>query len=79
MAHLKDRVHYELPLNHENFEAIRLHCINSGTETVDDYRHSQDGLSIQVKCYSTCSNSLAKDLTVVDNEDANWIEPELDI
>ena len=73
MAHLNDRIHYELPLNHSNFESVRLHCINTGNESIDNYRHSQDSLLIQVKCYSTCTNCLAKDLNLVDNNDINWI------
>ena len=48
---LEHRVHYELPLNHPEFEKIRAHCIHVGHEQVSDYRHSEDGLLIQVKCY----------------------------
>ena len=79
MAHkLEDRKHYALPLNHSDFEKIRKHCIHVGHEVVSDYRHSQDGLLIQVKCYAGCEIAEMNGLSLVDNNDANWIEPIID-
>ena len=76
MAHtLEDRRHYALPLDDANFELIRTHCIHVGHEVVADYRHSQDGLLIQVKCYHGSELPEMEGLALVDNEDANWIAP----
>jgi hypothetical protein len=69
--HLDDRVHYELPLNHVDFNEIKDHCINDG-EDVSLYRHSQDNLLIQVKCYSDCPDCPAQPLTVINEADPNW-------
>lgn len=76
MSHkLEDREHYALPLNHPNFEKIRKHCIHVGHETIEDYRHSQDGLFIQVKCYVGTEIDEMVGLEVIDNTLPNWIEP----
>lgn len=75
MSHLEDRVHYALPLDHPKFETIRKHCIHTGHEKIEDYRKSQDGLFIQVKCYKGCQLDVMNGLYEVDNNDPNWIEP----
>ena len=75
---LEDRKLSELPLNHPKFEEVRLHSIHTGNETVDDYRKSQDGLLIQVKCYYGCPCDINYGLNPVDNNDPNWIESIID-
>ena len=76
MAHsLEDRIYYELPLAHGDFENIRCNlCIRENNETVDQYYHSQDGLLILVKTYVAIDG-----LTLFDSEDPNWITPEPEI
>ena len=69
MAHLEDRIYYELPLNHPSFEAIRKSCVNVGHETVEDYRKSNDGLLIMVKSYVPIAG-----LNLFDAENENWVQ-----
>ncbi len=76
MPNLEDRVHYELPLNHPDFNEIRTaHCICENNEAVEDYRHSNDNLMIMVKFYSTDTlPSVMIGLNELNESNENWIK-----
>ena len=69
MSKLEDRLYYELPLNHNSFEAIRESCINVGHEQISDYLMSNDKLLIMVKSYVPING-----LNLFDATSENWVK-----